>query len=106
MLTPGPGRHLLRHGGMWLLVERESRDGREARGRRRSERFKVHALWRHRSPVRELLQDAARRYGRPDPDAVAVHAPDSFDDWHTFASVAQRPVDAGILSAKTGKPIG
>src|SRR3546814_3312546 len=62
-------------------------------------------LWCHRSTVRELLQDAARRYGRPDPDAVAVYAPDSFDDWHQVASVAQRPVDTVILPERVAESL-
>lgn len=96
LLSPGPGWHLLRHRGTWIVLHRKTVGGDDD-ARTQQEHLEIRGLWRDRAILRELLEEAADRYGRTDPDGVAVFAPDGFGDWQQISCVARRPLATVIL---------
>ncbi len=100
-LTPGPGRHLIRHAGHWFLVARESsgpnNNGANSApaptGGQRQETLVFTTLGRSQEPIKAMLLDAAGV--EEDGDTLPIHL-------HGIGQIgrrAKRPLETVYLDA-------
>lgn len=101
-LVPGPGSHLLRHRGGWLLLRREAVEA-DTRQKDR-EVITLTALSLRRDCLRSFMEELATRYDLR-ANSVIVHGPSEFGDWEEIARATRRPLSSVITAPGLAEPL-
>lgn len=99
VFAPGLGRHVVRHRGRWLVVEREREEQAAGGAPRPLETYTIRAAGADPGILKEFVREAGELHEQRRRGRTAVYCLDRYDGWRNLDLQERRPLAAVVLKA-------